>query len=71
MENLKTLTATERAVFDLYMGEKTAREIADELFITDNTVKFHNKNIYRKLGVSSLKVLWVYMKMMKEARHDG
>jgi DNA-binding CsgD family transcriptional regulator len=71
LENLKTLTATERAVFDLYMGERTAREIADELFITDNTVKFHNKNIYRKLGVSSLKVLRVYMKMMKEAQHCG
>ena len=29
------------------------REIADELFIALNTLKFHLKLVYRKLGVSS------------------
>jgi LuxR family maltose regulon positive regulatory protein len=27
------------------------REIGDRLFISENTVKFHLKNIYSKLGV--------------------
>ena len=31
----------------------TVREIADELYISQNTLKFHLKVIYRKLGVSS------------------
>ena len=31
----------------------TLREIADELFISVNTLKFHLKVVYRKLGVAS------------------
>ena len=29
------------------------REIADELYVSVNTLKFHLKVIYRKLGVNS------------------
>ena len=65
LQNLKTLSTAERSVFNLYLDGKTAQEIAEELFITINTVKFHNGNIYKKLGVSSLKELKVYMGMMK------
>jgi DNA-binding NarL/FixJ family response regulator len=49
------------------MDNLTAREIAKKLFITMSTVKFHNKNIYSKLGVSSLKELMVYVNLMREA----
>ena len=66
LEGLKTLTATERSIFNMYMEDRSAQQIADELVISYNTVKFHNKNIYKKLGVSSLKVLRVYIHMMKE-----
>jgi LuxR family maltose regulon positive regulatory protein len=31
----------------------TVSEIADELFLSVNTLKFHLKAIYRKLGVNS------------------
>ncbi|MEA5002047.1 MAG: helix-turn-helix domain-containing protein [Christensenella sp.] len=64
LENLNTLTMTEEMVFNLYMKKFTAAQIADELFISINTVKFHNRNIYAKLGVSSLKELMVYVNMM-------
>ena len=66
LESLKSLTAAETSIFNLYMQGRTARQICDELFITNNTVKFHNKNIYKKLGVSSFKALRVYIYMMKE-----
>ncbi|MBE6625849.1 MAG: hypothetical protein E7628_01530 [Ruminococcaceae bacterium] len=52
-----SLTQTERMIFDLYTTGKTTREIMAEMHITENTLKFHNKNIYSKLGVSSRKQL--------------
>ena len=52
-----TLTQTERLIFDLHTTGKSTREIMAELCITENTLKFHNKNIYGKLGVSSKKQL--------------
>jgi DNA-binding CsgD family transcriptional regulator len=70
LKNLKTLTTMERAVFNLYTKGKTARQIADALFVSDNTIKFHNKNIYKKLGVSSLKALKVFINMMREIQDE-
>ena len=57
LAGMKRLTATERAVFDLYISGKGTKEIMSELSIKENTLKFHNKNIYGKLGVSSRKQL--------------
>ena len=54
---LPTLTRTERAVYDLYVSGKRSREIMQILSITENTLKYHNKNIYAKLGISSRKQL--------------
>ena len=55
--NLKTLTPTEYRVYELYLEGKTATEIASILGITTNTMKYHNRNIYSKLGISSRKQL--------------
>lgn len=57
---LHTLTPKEREVYDLYLQGKKAHEIAVLLDITQNTVKFHNKNIYDKLGINSRKELLRY-----------
>lgn len=57
LSNLEKLTKTERIIFDLYIAGKTTREILNELCITENTLKFHNKNIYSKMEVSSRKQL--------------
>lgn len=60
-ETLGTLTKTERHIFDLYMQNRSTKEILAELNIKENTLKFHNKNLYGKLGVSSRKQLqWQY-----------
>jgi len=55
--NLSTLSPAEYKIYELYLSGKTAKEIADILGITENTLKYHNKNIYSKLGISSRKQL--------------
>jgi len=47
--NLSTLSPAEYKIYELYLSGKTAKEIVDILGITENTLKFHNKNIYSKL----------------------
>ncbi|MBE6563064.1 MAG: hypothetical protein E7660_04945 [Ruminococcaceae bacterium] len=54
---LSLLTPTEHAIFDMYTHGKTTKEVMGALEITENTLKFHNKNLYGKLGVSSRKQL--------------
>ena len=56
-ENLLRLTHTERAIYDFYLEGKSTRQIMEALNIRENTLKFHNKNLYGKLGVSSRKQL--------------
>lgn len=60
LTGLKQLTPTERAIFDLYMDGKTAAEILESMAIKQTTLKYHNRNIYSKLGVSSKKQLLNY-----------
>jgi LuxR family maltose regulon positive regulatory protein len=47
------LTARERDVLRFLPSRLTVQEIADELYVSVNTVKFHLRVIYRKLGVNS------------------
>ncbi len=54
---LAELTYTEKLIYDLYIGGKTTKEVLDTMNIKENTLKYHNKNIYGKLGVSSRKQL--------------
>ncbi len=57
VENLGTLTPAEYRIYELYLSGKTAKQIAETLHLSENTIKFHNKNIYSKLGISSRKQL--------------
>ncbi len=50
---LDTLTDRERDVLRFLPSRLTVREIASELYISVNTLKFHLRVIYRKLNVSS------------------
>jgi DNA-binding CsgD family transcriptional regulator len=63
-DNLHTLTPTERSIYDCYLAGKGTKEVMKELNITENTLKFHNKNIYSKLGVSSRKELLEYVTIL-------
>lgn len=64
--NLKTLTPTESRIYELYLEGKNAREITEMLGIQENTMKYHNKNIYSKLGVSSRKQLLRYASLKQQ-----
>lgn len=57
LSGIETLTQTERKIYDAYVARATTKEIMAALSITENTLKFHNKNLYSKLGVSSRKEL--------------
>ncbi len=66
LKNVKTLSPAERSVFDLYIKGYKAQDIANELYLSINTIKTHNRRIFTKLNVSSRKELLVYIDMMKE-----
>jgi DNA-binding CsgD family transcriptional regulator len=57
---IKTLTKSERNIFEMYLAGKTAKEIIEATGIKESTLKFHNGNIYEKLGVSSRKQMLRY-----------
>ena len=61
---IPTLTKTERRIFDGYAAGLRSREIVEQLDIKDSTLRFHNKNIYEKLGVSSLKQLQQFVAIL-------
>jgi LuxR family maltose regulon positive regulatory protein len=50
---IEPLTERERDVLRFLPSRLTTREIADELYVSVNTLKFHLRVIYRKLGVNS------------------
>jgi LuxR family maltose regulon positive regulatory protein len=50
---VEPLTVRERDVLRFLPSRLTLKEIADELYVSVNTLKFHLKVIYRKLGVNS------------------
>lgn len=66
-EGLKDLTQTERMIYEFYIEGKTTKEIMATLNIKENTLKFHNKNLYSKLSVSSRKQL---MEIYKHTKKD-
>lgn len=65
MQHLHTLTPKESEILDLYIDGKHAKEIMEVLNINQNTLKYHNKNIYSKLNVSSRKQLLEFIALMK------
>jgi DNA-binding NarL/FixJ family response regulator len=50
---LRKLTRRELEILQLVSGGRSNRQVAEILWVADQTVKFHLANIYRKLGVRS------------------
>ena len=51
--NKKILTKREKQVFDILVKNHTTKEIAQNLNISENTVRNHISNAIQKLGVKS------------------
>ena len=66
LNGLKQLTPTECTIYNYYIEGKNTSEIMIALNIKENTLKFHNKNIYGKLSVSSRKQLLEIYKYLKQ-----
>lgn len=66
IENTKLLSPAERSVFHHYIRGLTAREIAEAMFLSINTIKTHSKHIFAKLNVNSREELLLYIQMLKE-----
>lgn len=64
------LTGRELEVLTLVGAGKTSRDIAEELFISENTVRNHVRNILDKLGMKSRfeAVNWAYREGLIEVR---
>ncbi|MBF8378778.1 response regulator transcription factor [Alicyclobacillus mali] len=45
------LTDREREVFELLVQDKTTKEIASQLFVSEKTVRNHISNVMKKLNV--------------------
>ncbi|AGA57453.1 response regulator containing a CheY-like receiver domain and an HTH DNA-binding domain [Thermobacillus composti KWC4] len=50
-KNKFLLTHREREVFELLVQDKTTRDIAQQLFISEKTVRNHISNVMQKLNV--------------------
>ena len=50
---LHKLTRRELEILQLVSGGRSNREVAEILWVADQTVKFHLANVYRKLGVGN------------------
>ena len=57
VKNLESLTPTEKIVLGHYNAGLTTAQTLEAMFISNNTLKYHNKRLYKKLLVSSRKEL--------------
>ena len=47
------LSARERDVLRLLLDDKTNKEISEEICVSENTIKFHVRNLLKKTGCKS------------------
>lgn len=64
--NAKILTKREYEVFSLLILNKTTKDIADELGISEKTVRNHISNVIQKLDVNGRAAAVVELLKLKE-----
>lgn len=66
---LNQLTPKEQELFECYVAGLTTDVIMEKLNIKENTLKFHSKNLYSKLGVKSRKQLVEQHRMVQSKQN--
>lgn len=66
LKGISELSKKERKIFDCYLQGKSVKEISEQLGISEDGVRYHNKNIYAKLGVDGLKQLRMFISILKQ-----
>ncbi len=69
--NTRILTKREQEVFSLLLLNKTTKEIAVELKISEKTVRNHISNVIQKLGVVGRSGALVELLRLKEINFLG
>ena len=68
MKGLASLTPTEKSIYDAHVSRRTTKEIMAALHIKETTLKYHNRNLYGKLGVATRKDLLELEKHIRALR---
>ena len=55
------LATREREILELVLRNKKRKEIAEELCLSENTIKTHTRSLYAKAGVSSREELYALL----------
>lgn len=71
VQGLATLTPTEEKILSLYMDGVSTKDAIETLGIKESTLRFHNKNIYSKLGVNSRKQAVMYALVAQQNRQEN
>lgn len=66
--NTKILTKREQEVFSLLILNKTTKQIAEDLDISEKTVRNHISNVIQKLGVNGRAAAVVELLKLKEIK---
>ena len=67
VERTAALTPAERNILQHYINGHEIAEIPNLAFISIHTVRKHNKNIYRKLAVSTKEELMLYVDLLRRS----
>jgi two-component system response regulator DevR len=70
-ERLARLTVQERNILELIADGKTNRQIADELFLAEKTVKNYVSNLLSKMGFARRTEAAVYAAVLAERKHKS
>ena len=70
INRVDSLTTTEKTVFRHYIDGKDVDEVLSIMFVSRNTIKSHNKHIYKKLGIKSRDELLLYGELIKKSGLD-
>lgn len=65
VQRVNTLTPMERTILQYYIEGCSMEDVAEKAYISINTVKKHNTNLNRKLGVRSREELLLYIDLFR------